>query len=118
MGNPVYVYVLPDLARLNCLDIFPPDELESRLDRLRAAALTDRKVSEFVTWVGSISEALDVDSQGRIRIGDKLLERVGIQRDLVLVGAFNRVQVWANDQAPADDEAFDKFADAAREFGF
>jgi len=118
MGNPVYVYVLPNLARMNCLDIFPPDELESRLGRLRAEALTDRRVSEFVTWVGAISETLDVDSQGRIRICDKLLDRVGIKRDLVLIGAFNRVQVWAEDQAPADAEAFEKFADAAREFGF
>jgi MraZ protein len=118
MGNPTYVYVIPDLNRLDCLDIFPPAEIESRLDRLRAAALTDRRASDFVTWVGSISETLDVDSQGRIRICDSLLNRVGVKRDLVLIGAFNRIQVWSEASAPAEQEAFDKFADAARELGF
>lgn len=118
MGNPTYVYVLPDLNRLNCLNIFPPDELEARLDKLRASALTDRRVSEFVTWVGSISETLDVDSQGRIRICDTLLSRIGVKRDLALIGAFNRIQVWAEESAPAEQEAFEKFADAAREIGF
>ena len=118
MGNPDYVYVMPDLTRLNCLNIFAPAEIESRLDQLRAAALTDKRTSDFVTWVGSVSETLDVDSQGRIRIGDKLLSRVGVQRDLLLLGAFNRVQVWAQDQAPAEEDAFEKFADAAKDFGF
>ena len=118
MGNPTYVYVIPDLNRLDCLDVFPPVEIESRLDRLRAAALTDRRASDFVTWVGSISETLDVDSQGRIRICDNLLNRVGVKRDLVLIGAFNRIQVWSEASAPAEQEAFDKFADAARELGF
>jgi len=118
MGNPDYVYVMPDLTRLNCLNIFAPAEIESRLDQLRAAALTDKRTSDFVTWVGSVSETLDVDTQGRIRIGDKLLSRVGVQRDLLLLGAFNRVQVWAQDQAPAEEDAFEKFADAAKDFGF
>jgi MraZ protein len=118
MGNPDYVYVMPDLNSLNCLDIFPPDEIESRLTRLRAAALTDKRTSDFVTWVGSISETLDVDTQGRIRICDKLLNRVGVNRDLVLIGAFTRIQVWAEAHAPAEQEAFEKFAAAARDFGF
>ncbi len=118
MGTPTYVYVMPDLNGLECLNVFPPAEIESRLDKLRAAALTDRRASEFVTWVGSISETLDIDSQGRIRICDSLLARVGVKRDLVLIGAFNRIQVWSDTAAPAEHEAFDKFADAARELGF
>jgi len=36
----------------------------------------------------------------------------------VLIGAFNRIQVWSDASAPAEREAFEKFADAARELGF
>ena len=118
MGNPCYVYAMPDLVKLNCINIFAPDEIESRLNKLRAAALTDKRTSDFVTWVGSISETLDIDTQGRIRIGDKLLQRIGVDRDLVLIGAFNRVQVWAKDHAPDEEVAFENFADAAKDFGF
>lgn len=118
MGNPSYVYVMPDLNNLQCLNILPPDELESRLSRLRAAALSDRRVAEFVTRVGSISESLDVDVQGRIRIREKLLEHVRVAKDVVLIGALNRIQVWAAEQAPVEDEALATFVEAAKEINF
>ncbi|MDD5706774.1 MAG: hypothetical protein PHR35_12700 [Kiritimatiellae bacterium] len=118
MGNPSYVYVMPDLNNLRCLNILPPDELESRLARLRQAALSDKRVADFVTRVGSISESLDVDVQGRIRIRDRLLDHVGVQKDVVLIGALNRVQVWAVAHAPIEEEALQTFVEAAKEVNF
>ena len=118
MACPDYVYVMPDLSGLKCLNIFAPDEIESRLAKLRAAALTDKRTSDFVSSVGAISETLDVDTQGRIRICDSLLKRIGIVRELVLIGAFNRIQVWSMENAPAEKDAFESFAEAARELGF
>jgi MraZ protein len=118
MGSPSYVYVMPDLNNLKCLNILPPEELESRLARLRQAALSDRKVAEFVTRVGAISESLDLDVQGRIRIRDRLLEHVAIDKDVVLIGALNRIQVWAAAHAPAEEEALRTFVEAAQEVSF
>lgn len=118
MGNPSYVYVMPDLNNLKCLNILPPEELESRLARLRQAALSDSKVAEFVTRVGAISESLDLDVQGRIRIRDRLLEHVAIDKDVVLIGALNRIQVWAAAHAPAEEESLRTFVAAAQDVSF
>ncbi len=118
MGNPRYVYVMPDLNNFKCLNILPPEELESRLARLRQAALSDRRVAEFVTRVGAISESLDLDVQGRIRIRDRLLNYVGIEKDVVMIGALNRIQLWATSQAPAEEDALRTFVEAAREIEF
>jgi MraZ protein len=118
MGNPGYVYVMPDLNSLKCLNILPPEELESRLSKLRQAALSDARVAAFATRVGAISEMLAVDVQGRIRIRDRLLAYAGVDKDVVLIGALNRIQVWAADSAPEEEEALRTFVEAAREVNF
>jgi MraZ protein len=39
-----------------------------------------------------------VDSQGRITIPGRLLQKAGIDSDAVVIGAFDRVSVWAPDR--------------------
>ena len=64
--------------------------------------------------IGRVSETLDVDVQGRIRISDNLLDHIGVDRDVVIIGAMNRLQIWAAGSEPSFDEAFTKVASAAR----
>jgi MraZ protein len=89
-----------------------------RLDELNRAALTDEAASDFVTLIGRVSETLDVDVQGRIRISDALLAHIGVQRDVVIVGAVNRLQVWAAGNEPSLDEAFGRLTATARTINF
>lgn len=118
MGMPAIVYVLPSLTGKKCLEIFQPEAFEKRLEELNNASLTNQDISDFVTMIGRISETLDVDVQGRIRISDNLLKRIGVDRDVVIVGAMNRLQVWAAGNEPTLDEAFDKVAAAAKMINF
>ncbi len=48
-----------------------------------------------------------VDSQGRITIPHRLLEKAGVDGDAVVIGAFDRVSVWS----PARYEAWINAAD-------
>jgi len=41
------------------------------------------------------SNTSTVDSQGRITVPARLLEKAGIQKDVLTFGAFDRVSVWA-----------------------
>lgn len=118
MGSPDIVYVVPSLTGRKCLEVFNPEAFEMRLGELNRAALTDEAASEFVTLMGRVSETLDVDVQGRIRISDRLLERIGVGRDVVIVGAVNRLQVWAAGSEPTFDEAFGRLASTARAVKF
>ena len=93
MGAPAYIYVMPD-PREKCLNLVPPGEMEGRLAKLREKALFDKHASEAMRIIGENSEQLTVDTQGRIRVRDKLLNFAGIDDKVVMVGAFNRVQVW------------------------
>lgn len=118
MGSPQILYVLPSLTGKNCLEIFQPEAFEMRLEKLNQAALTDQNAADFVTMLGTVSETVDVDVQGRIRISDTLLGHVGIDRDVIIVGAVNRIQIWAKENAPKLENAFTNVAAAARALNF
>lgn len=118
MGAPQIVYVMPSLNGKKCLEVFSPEAFEMRLGELNQAALTDDAASDFVTLIGRVSETLDVDVQGRIRISDQLLAHIGVERDVVIVGAVNRLQVWAAGNEPSLDEAFGRLTASARTIHF
>lgn len=100
------------------MEVFHPQAFEMRLDELNKAALTDEAAADFVTMIGRVSETLDVDVQGRVRIGDALLQHIGVDRDVMIIGAVNRLQIWAAGNEPSLDEAFGKLAASARTIHF
>ena len=106
MGAPAIVYVLPSLTGKRCLEIFQPEAFEHRLEELNNASLTD------------VSETLDVDVQGRIRISDNLLDHIGVDRDVVIIGAMNRLQVWAAGNEPSFGDAYSNVVAAAKTVRF
>ena len=118
MGAPAIVYVLPSLNGKRCLEVFQPEAFENRLEELNRASLTDPDVAEFVTMIGRVSETLDVDVQGRIRISDNLLDHIGVDRDVVIIGAMNRLQVWAAGNEPSFGDAFANVVAAAKTVRF
>ena len=118
MGAPAIVYVLPSLTGKRCLEIFQPEAFENRLEELNNASLTDADVAEFVTMIGRVSETLDVDVQGRIRISDNLLDHIGVDRDVVIIGAMNRLQVWAAGNEPSFGDAYSNVVAAAKTVRF
>jgi MraZ protein len=94
MGQPAYVYVLPDLD-LPCLNLLAPHELEQRMASLRQRALFDDGLGEALAELGENAEQLPLDVQGRIRIRDRLLDFAQLTDQVVMIGAANRVQLWA-----------------------
>jgi MraZ protein len=118
MGNPAIVYVVPNLSGKKCLEVFQPEAFAERLEELNRLSLTDADAGEFVTMIGRVSETLDVDVQGRIRIGDALLDHIGVVRDVTIIGAMNRLQIWAAGGEPTFGEAFSKVVPAAKAVHF
>jgi DNA-binding transcriptional regulator/RsmH inhibitor MraZ len=68
--------------------------------------------------IGRVSETLDVDVQGRIRISDNLLDHIGVDRDVVIIGAMNRLQVWAAGNEPSFGDAYSNVVAAAKTVRF
>jgi MraZ protein len=59
------------------------------------AALGQQNVWRAIHRLSENSHMTTVDNQGRINIPHRLLENAGITDDVVVIGAFDRVSVWA-----------------------
>ena len=102
MGDPQYVYVLPD-PNERCLDLVPVAEMEMRLAKLRDKALFDPAANRALQTIGAISELPTLDIQGRIRISDKLLQFANLTTTVAMLGSVRMVKLWNPAAAPAAD---------------
>ena len=93
MGNPDYVYVMPD-SKERCLNIVHKAEMEARLQKLRDRALFDPTLNRAFQMIGANSEQLMLDVQGRIRICDKLLRFANLTTTVAMVGSIWVIKLW------------------------
>ncbi len=93
MGNPAYVYVMPDRGG-QCLNLLPPEEMDAMLAKLREKALFNPALNQAAMTLGRMSEMLPLDVQGRIRICDKLLRFANLTTTVVMVGSFRMIKLW------------------------
>ena len=103
LGDPQYVFVMPDNAK-QCLNIIPQEEMEARLAKLREKALFDPALNQVLQTIGSNSEMPPVDGQGRIRISDKLLQFANLTTTVAMVGAVSKIELWNPEALPPDDK--------------
>ena len=77
-----------------CLYVFPVAEFERLADQLRQAPVTSKQARDYlrVFLSGASDEA--VDKQGRITIPTTLRTYAGLDRDVAVIGAGQRVEIW------------------------
>ena len=103
MGRPEFVYVYPDMSR-TCLNLIPPYEMEKIRAVLDRKSLFDPEAAAIRAAFGENSQMIKVDSAGRIRINDELLEFAGITGKVTLKGAVRNVEIWASENLPPEPE--------------
>jgi MraZ protein len=117
-GNPV-LFVLPGVNE-KCLYVYTAKEMAQRLEKVRAASVANVQARTFQRDFFSRADRVVLDSQGRIRIKDALLDFAGIINQMVLVGVGSRFELWSpeswNEQNSQLDQS--KFAEAAQYIGF
>ena len=102
MGDPEFVYVMPDPVE-RCINIIPTVEMEARLAKLRERALFDPALAPVLQKIGANSEMPALDVQGRTRISDKLLQCANLTTTVAMVGAVRTIKLWDPAAlAPAD----------------
>lgn len=118
LGNPKYVFVMPD-RRERCLNIIPQEEMEARLAVLRQKALFDPQMAQALRTIGANSEQLPLDVAGRIRVSDKLLQFANLKTTVAMVGAVRKIELWDPEALPPEDAVDQKaFGEALELAGF
>jgi MraZ protein len=77
-----------------CLYVFPVAEFERIHEQLRQAPVTSKQARDYLRVL--LSGAFDEvpDKQGRITLPTPLRSYAGLDRDVAVIGAGSRVEIW------------------------
>ena len=103
-----------------CLYVFTARDMAKRLEKIRSISVANAKAQQFIRSVFSSADRLEIDSAGRIRVSDRLLDYAGITGQVELVGVGGRFELWSPEQWNKQNSQLDpqSFAEAAASIGF
>lgn len=88
------VYITQSTSE-KCLHLYTEEEwarVAEKVNQLPTA--TDRNAAAFVRLFFGKATAVAVDKQGRIPISKRLIDFAGLTKEVVLVGANTRLEIW------------------------
>ena len=84
-----------------CLFVYPPGEWKEFEEKIKVLPLTNKKVREFKRFMlGSAVEG-SLDKQGRVLLPPSLREFAKLEKEVVLVGVLDKLEIW--DKAKWDE---------------
>ena len=102
-----------------CLSIYPMKEWESFEDKLRTLPLTSKNARTFTRFFVSGACTCELDKQGRILVPQTLREFAGLDKDVVLAGNLNRIEIWSKEAwtRNCDFDDMDSIAESMQDMG-
>jgi len=85
-----------------CLYVFSTREFEELHDRIRQAPVTSKQARDYLRLFLSGANSEVPDGQNRVTIPATLRSYAGLDRELTVIGAGNRAEIW-------DTEAWEKY---------
>lgn len=81
-------------AQERCLAIYPMSTFVTMTQSIRNAPSTVKQVRDFQRMLAASASDDTADKQGRLTIPPQLRSYAGLDKDIVVVGAIDRVEVW------------------------
>jgi MraZ protein len=97
-------------AQDRCLAVWPTEAFMAEVANSANGPSTNRGVRDYQRMVASGASDELPDSQGRVTVPLPLRAYAGLSKEIVVIGAFNRLEVWDAatwaEYAAAHEEAF------------
>ena len=90
----------------NCLFAYPVERWETIVHKLESLPFTKKDARNFTRFFLSGATVAEFDKQGRINITSPLINYASIEKDCVIIGTGDRLEIWAKD-------AWNNFFDSA-----
>ncbi|MBK7375264.1 MAG: division/cell wall cluster transcriptional repressor MraZ [Ferruginibacter sp.] len=100
-----------------CLTLYPQQSWEPIFSEISNLNDFDPKVREFRRYFLNGATQLELDSAGRLLLPKNLAEHAGLEKDIVLVSAVNKIEIWDKSKYKQFFETFtpQSFSDLANE---
>lgn len=80
-----------------CLFVYAMDEWKILEDKLKNLPLTKKDARSFTRFFFSGAVECEVDKQGRVNIPQTLRTYSNLDKECVVIGVANRIEVWSKD---------------------
>lgn len=104
-----------------CLFVYPPDAWRMFVEKLNTLSLGQAKARSFVRLFLSGAMEAEFDKLGRILIPDYLRNYAQLQKNVTVLGVFNRIELWDSQRwnvyRQSSEENTDTIAEQLGELG-
>lgn len=98
----------------NCLFVYPMNDWNNIINKLKELPFTNKDARTFMRMFLSGATECEIDRNGRINISSSLINYASLEKECVIIGVNDRLEIWSNDKF---DEFFntniDNFSDIA-----
>lgn len=77
-----------------CIDLYPLDQWQKFEEKLLQLNPFQPNEAKFIRMILQHASEDSFDSQSRIRIPQKLLEYAKIEKEVIILGALKKIEVW------------------------
>lgn len=92
LGEPPVLFVTPGPDR--SLWVYTEAELERLATQLDRAPATDAEARIFRRLYFAQTETVELDKTGRLVVPERLVQFAGLQKDVVLIGVRDHLELW------------------------
>ena len=104
----------------NCLFIYPMEEWKILEGKLKSLPLTKKDARSFTRFFFSGAVECQLDKQGRISVPQTLRTYSKLDKECVVIGVSNRVEIWSKeiweDYALESEDSFEEIAENLMDF--
>lgn len=105
-----------------CLFVYPLSEWEVLEQKLKALPLMKSDARAFTRFFFSGATECELDKQGRVNIPNNLREHAKLDKECVVIGVSNRVEIWSKSMwenyFDQSEESFNEIAEKLVDFDF
>lgn len=104
----------------DCLSLFPIKEWKSLEQKLNILPKTDNNSRHFTRSIYASAAEVVVDKQGRIFIPNNLRDLAGVEREVVILGHSDRIEIWSKkkwDESKIVERPFEEFTQELSKLG-
>ncbi|MFV8827047.1 division/cell wall cluster transcriptional repressor MraZ [Alkalihalobacterium sp. APHAB7] len=102
------------------LFVYPQDEWKILEAKLKSLPFTKKDARAFTRFFFSGATECELDKQGRVNIASPLREYAHIEKECVIIGVSNRVEIWSKaiweDYFMESEESFSEIAENIVDF--
>ncbi|AEI42607.1 MraZ [Paenibacillus mucilaginosus KNP414] len=105
-----------------CLFVYPMQEWAVLEQKLKALPLMKSDARAFTRFFFSGATECELDKQGRVNLPKTLVEHAKLEKDCVVIGVSNRVEIWSKsiweNYFQQSEESFAEIAEKLVDFNF